>query len=793
MLEESQGLATEASAVVSHGVSRKVKEVDGQMTMVSQGELASFISENAVHLNSVDPRFIAAKSINGAFDGISRKDFDFLSIQYCADLTSIEPEYSKLAATLLTNVIENEVLSCDINSFSEYIELGHQLGLINDRLHKQIKADPQFYNELIDKSRNTLFEYFGCRTVYDRYLLRHPEERLVIETIQYFFLRVASALGKDKQNIIDLYDTFSALDYLPSSPTLFNAGTTHEQLSSCYLLDSPKDDLSQIYRKYEDIALLSKFAGGIGLAYHRIRSRGSLIRSTNGYSNGVIPFLKTLDSSVAAVNQGGRRKGACCVYLESWHADIEDFLELRENTGDESRRTHNLNLANWIPDLFMQRLEQNGDWSLFDPKAVPHLVDLFGSEFVTAYEQAEREGKAVKTVKARDLYGKMMKTLAQTGNGWITFKDSSNLKCNQTLKPENVVHLSNLCTEILEVNNENETSVCNLGSINLGRHASTDEFDFDKLGKTVRRAIRQLDSVIDINFYPIASAKNSNSKWRPVGLGVMGLQDVFFKLRYNFDSAEALELSRDIAEEIYFHAMSESCEIAKEEGAHPGFEDTRLSKGEFQFDLWGIEPKSTDRWADLRKEILKYGVRNSLVIAIAPTATIASISGCYECIEPQTSNLFKKETLSGEFLQINRYLVSELKECGLWTEDIRDKIKMSEGSIQNIEEIPADLKMRYRTTWEIPMKALIELAAARGPYIDQSQSLNLFMENPNIGSLSSMYFYAWKKGLKTTYYLRSRPATKINKATIGNKKKEYTPEEAVACSLENPEVCEACQ
>lgn len=774
----------------------EVKLEQGELKVVSQDDLVNLWTRLCPNLDLIDLPLIAAKTISGSFKGISEKEFDFLSIQHASNLVATEPQYSKMAAILLAQRIEKEVQTLGILSFSDYIKEAHKLGLVNDRLHTRVLENEVAFNQMIDVERNLRFEYLGCRTVYDRYLLKHPMKRDVVETIQYFFLRVAASLGKDLTEVQELYDTFSSLDYLPSSPTLFNSGTTHEQLSSCYLLDSPRDDLSEIYNKYQDIALLSKFAGGIGLAYHRVRSQGSLIKSTNGYSNGVIPFLKTLDASVAAVNQGGRRKGACCVYLESWHADIEDFLELRDNTGDEARRTHNLNLANWIPDLFMKRLEQNGEWSLFDPKVVPHLVDLYGEEFEQAYLEAENAGLAVKKVKIRDLYGRMMKTLAQTGNGWITFKDASNLKCNQTLRKENVVHLSNLCTEILEINNDRETSVCNLGSINLGAHVIEGRFDYEKLGKTVRRAVRQLNTVIDVNFYPIESASYSNNKWRPVGLGMMGLQDAFFKLHYNFDSAEALKLTRDIAEEVYFHAVSESCEIAKEDGAHDAFKDTRISQGDFQFDLWGVEPSDMQRWAELRKDVMQHGVRNSLLIAIAPTATIAQIAGCYECIEPQTSNLFKKETLSGEFLQINRYLVQDLKERGLWTQEIRDRIKSEEGSIQSINEIPEDLRLRYRTTWELPMKALIDMAAARGPYIDQSQSLNLFMESPNIGALSSMYFYAWKKGLKTTYYLRSRPATKINKATVGNsegQKKQYTDAEAVACSLENPEVCEACQ
>ncbi|MEO8900470.1 MAG: ribonucleoside-diphosphate reductase subunit alpha, partial [Polyangiaceae bacterium] len=589
------------------------------------------------------------------------------------------------------------------------------------------------------------------------------------------------------------------------------------------LLDSPDDHLEKIYKSYTDIALLSKFSGGIGLAYHRVRSRGSLIESTNGKSNGIVPWLKTLDASVSAVNQGGKRKGACAVYLETWHADIEAFLELRDNTGEEASRTHNLNLANWVSDLFMRRVEADAEFSLFDPKAVPNLPDLYGEEFDRAYEEAERQGLASKTVKARDLYARMMRTLAQTGNGWMTFKDKSNRACNQTALPGRAVHLSNLCTEILEVTSAGETAVCNLGSINLGRHMRTEAdgslgFDFEKLAHTVRTAVPQLDRVIDLNFYPVNEARASNMRWRPVGLGLMGLQDVFFQMKLPFDAPEARELSRKISEEIYFNALTASVELAIAKGAHPSFAETRAARGELQFDAWEGALPTTQRWVELREQVRTHGLRNSLLVAIAPTATIASIAGCYECIEPQVSNLFKRETLSGDFLQLNKYLISELKARGIWNDNVRSRLKMAEGSVQGMDELPEAMRAVYRTAWEVPMRSLIDMAADRGAFIDQSQSLNLFIENPNIGQLSSMYFYAWKRGLKTTYYLRSRPATRIAKATVDMPSPslprvprqgdphaahgytpvppavaEYTEAEVIACSLENPESCEACQ
>jgi ribonucleoside-diphosphate reductase alpha chain len=761
----------------------RVTKRDGSSEPVDLNKIVRAIGRCGAGLAEVDAMRVATRTISGLYDGATTSELDRLSIQTAAGLIAEEPQYGKLAARLLATYIDKEVGNQEIHAFSQSIAAGYRLGLVNARLAELVGKNARKLNDAIASERDREFEYFGLRTLYDRYLLRHPQTRLVIETPQQFFLRIACALAETIADALELYRLFSRLEYLPSSPTLFNAGTSHEQLSSCFLLDSPADHLEAIYQRYTDVALLSKFSGGIGLAYHRVRSRGSLIESTNGHSSGIVPWLKTLDASVAAVNQGGKRKGAACVYLEPWHADIEAFLELRDNTGDEAARTHNLNLANWIPDLFMRRVEANGEWSLFDPKDVPELPDLWGPAFDAAYEAAEAAGLATRTMHARDLYARMMRVLAQTGNGWMTFKDAANRACNQTAV-RGTVHLSNLCTEIIEVTSQDEAAVCNLGSINLARHVAGGAFDFDKLARTVRIAVRQLDRVIDLNYYPIPATRRSNARWRPVGLGVMGLQDVFFQLGLPFDAPAARELSRQISEEIYFGALSASCDLAAQHGKHPAFDETRAARGELQLDAWGVA--STPRWDALRERIRATGLRNSLLIAIAPTATIASIAGCYECIEPQVSNLFKRETLSGDFLQVNRYLVEALQRLGLWSEHTRARLKTAEGSVQQLLELPAELREVFRTAWEIPMRSLIDMAAERGPYIDQSQSLNLFIESPNIGQLSSMYMYAWKRGLKTTYYLRSRPATRIAKATVD-------AAAAVACSLENPESCEACQ
>ncbi|MBI3548994.1 MAG: ribonucleoside-diphosphate reductase subunit alpha [Elusimicrobia bacterium] len=785
----------------------KVRKRNGTFEPVDVNKIVRAVTRCSANLKHVDAMKVSTKTIGGLYDGATTRELDTLSIQTAALLIAEEPEYSRLAARLLARFIEKEVANHDIHSFSQSIAMGRKVGLISDRTAAFVAANARKLNVEIDASRTDNFEYFGLRTVYDRYLLRHPELRDVFETPQYFFMRVACGLAETVNEAVEFYRLLSSFEYITSTPTLFNSGTKHPQMSSCYLLDSPKDDLQSIYNKYTDIALLSKFAGGIGVSYTRIRSRGSLIRSTNGKSNGIVPWLKTLDSSVAAVNQGGKRKGACCVYLETWHEDIEEFLELRENTGDPARRTHNLHLSHWIPDLFMKRVEEDGTWSLFDPKTVPQFTDLYGEAFETAYLEAESKKLFTRQIKARDLYARMMKTLAETGNGWMNFKDSSNRKSNQTGTPGNVLHSSNLCTEILEVTSNAETAVCNLGSINLSRYVEGGRFDFEKLAANVQTAVKYLDRVIDINFYPTPAAAASNKKWRPVGLGVMGLQDVFFMLRLPFDAPEARTLSKKIQEEIYYHALTASSQLAEKLGAHPNFKDTRASKGELQFDAWGIAPENVERWNKLRDRIKKTGLRNSLLLAIAPTATIASIVGAYESIEPQVSNLFKRETLSGEFLQVNKHLVLELKALGLWNEDTQTKIKLAEGSIQGIAGIPDDVKGIYRTVWEIPMRSLIDMAADRAAYLDQSQSLNLFIESPTIGKCSSMYMYAWKRGIKTTYYLRSRPATRIAKTTVTAaveaapppveppkpEKAAPTPEEAVACSLENPESCESCQ
>ncbi|MET7379454.1 ribonucleoside-diphosphate reductase subunit alpha [Streptomyces sp. NPDC005526] len=766
-------------------------------------------------LPDADPGRVAAAALRGRSARADEAELRELATEAAAGLISEDPAYSRLAARLLAIGIRAEAAGQGVTRFTESIAVGHREGLIADRTAEFVRRHAERLDALADPRADDRFGYFGLRTLHSRYLLRHPITREVIETPQHFLLRVAAGLAEDAttrsaDEVAALYGLMSRLDYLPSSPTLFNSGTRHPQMSSCYLLDSPKDELDSIYDRYHQVARLSKHAGGIGIAYSRIRSRGSLIRGTNGHSNGIVPFLKTLDASVAAVNQGGRRKGAAAVYLETWHSDIEEFLELRDNTGEDARRTHNLNLAHWIPDEFMRRVDADGQWSLFSPADVPELVDLWGEEFDAAYRRAEEAGLARRTLPARDLYGRMMRTLAQTGNGWMTFKDAANRTANQTAEPGHVVHSSNLCTEILEVTDDGETAVCNLGSINLGAFVTDGGIDWERLDETVRTAVTFLDRVVDINFYPTEQAGRSNARWRPVGLGAMGLQDVFFKLRLPFDSPEARRLSTRIAERVMLAAYEASADLAERPqapttssgaggtpvGPLPAWEKTRTARGVLHPDHFDVELNWPERWAALRERIAAVGMRNALLLAIAPTATIASIAGVYECIEPQVSNLFKRETLSGEFLQVNSYLVRDLKELGVWDARTREALRDSGGSVQEFGWIPEDMRKLYRTAWEIPQRGLIDMAAARTPFLDQSQSLNLFMETPTIGKLSSMYAYAWKQGLKTTYYLRSRPATRIARAARAQAPvpvQQPAPADAVACSLENPESCEACQ
>jgi ribonucleoside-diphosphate reductase alpha chain len=752
-------------------------------------ELLAILDHACRNIPGVEISEIAERTLLGLQEDSTTEDINQLCISNSITLMAEDPNYSKVSARMLAEAIRREV---GWNStFQDFLIKGRELDLIS---HRVIELAQDRFDEIetaIKHSRDELFEYFGLKTMMDRYLLRNPKSRKLIECPQWLFMRVALGVSQTVDEAIGFYDVISRFYYMPATPTLFNSGTKHPQLSSCYLLTVAQDSLEGIYKSIADCAKLSKFSGGIGIDWTPVRASGTLIRGTNGLSNGIIPFLKVFDSSVHAVNQGGKRKGAAAVYLEPWHADIEAFLELRNNAGAEERRTHHLNLALWVPDLFMKRVEEDAKWSLFSPNDVPELLASYGSEFDGHYLHFEGKGKALRSLPARTLYAKMMQCLAETGNGWICFKDKANLRSAQTGKPGQVIRSSNLCTEILELASAQETAVCNLGSINLISFVNNSgEFDFEYLKTAVDTAVTFLDRVIDINFYPTIEAKTSNQKWRPIGLGIMGLQDVFFKMKLPFVSPEAKSLSAKLSETIYFQAIQTSMRLAKEKGSFPAFSESKYGDGFLQVQLAEqakqLSPELHYDWTALAESVKTNGIRNSLLIAIAPTATIASIVGSYESIEPQISNLFKRETLSGEFLQINRYLVNDLKSLKLWTSRIRSQIIEANGSIQEIEEIPSQLKQVYKTAWELPQKELIDMAVARSTFVCQAQSLNLFMDNPTVGKLSSMYMYAWKQGIKTTYYLRSRAKTSIQKTTT-------SVETAIQCSLENPASCEACQ
>lgn len=808
----------------------QVRKRNGSLEPVNIEKIIHSVNKVTGDLDGVDHYKIATRTVGGLYDGVSTRELDELSIQTAVGFISEDPIYSKVAARLLDNFIDKEIAGQEIHSFSQSIQVGFDNGLIGDDTYAFVMENKRKLNAAIRPTNTYLFDYYGLKVVYDRYLLKHPTLRSVVETPQYFLLRVACGLSNNAKEAIEFYNLISSLEYMSSTPTLFNSGTRHPQMSSCYLLDSPMDDLFDIEKRRADIAKLSKWAGGIGLSYSRVRGNGALIKGTNGKSNGVVPFLHSLSANVAAVNQGGKRKGAAAVYLDTHHPDIMEFLELRDQTGEKEKRAYNLNLANWIPDLFMQRVAADAQWSLIDSTVAPDLVDLFGAEFEARYLELEAAGKFAKQVSARSIWTRMMKTLAETGNGWMCWKDTCNVRGNTAVNGS-VIHSSNLCTEILEpthagkkvvvnpsdfastdafkdlVANNNlnltaynreaggfdaieggETAVCNLGSLALGRYVKDGKLDKAKLRRNVALAIKFLDKVIDRNFYPTHEAYASNMRWRPVGLGIMGLQDLLFQLRIPFESEEAVRLSAEIQEEIYYVALKTSVELAKAAGPHTDFEHTHAAKGILQFDLAGKADAVADkaRWDALKEEIRTHGLRNSLMIAIAPTVTIAAITGSFECSEPQISNIFKTETLSGEFMRVNRYLVEELKALGLWNPEMKGAIIAGEGSIQHIENIPADVRALYKTVWEVKQKWLIDHAAARGLFIDQSQSLNLFMEKPSVEKLSSMYMYAWKSGIKTTYYLRSRGATKIAKTTIA------AVDQGPAKSLETPDVCESC-
>jgi len=777
------------------------------------------------------------ETMRNLYDGVHTTEIDKAMVMSAKARIEKEPAYTYVAARLLLNQIYEEVLPV-YDSPSELTQVhGHhfcdylQRGVAADRLSPELlKFDLDVLADALDIERDQQFAYMGIQTIYDRYLIHIGGTR--IETPQYFFMRVSMGLAINEENrekrAIEFYNVLSSFRFMSSTPTLFNAGTLHPQLSSCYL-STVDDDLESIFKLVADDARLSKWAGGLGNDWTNVRATGSHIKGTNGESQGVIPFLKVANDTAVAVNQGGKRKGAMCAYLETWHLDIEDFLELRKNTGDERRRTPDMNTSNWIPDLFMKRVKEGGKWTLFSPGDVEDLHDLYGSAFEKRYEEYEAMVEAgeithVKTVEAEDLWRKMLMNLFETGHPWITFKDPSNVRSPQD--HTGVVHSSNLCTEILLNTSTEETAVCNLGSVNLTAHLKDDGLNEELIARTIRTAIRMLDNVVDINFYPTPEARTANMRHRPVGMGVMAFQDALYKMRIPYSSQEAVEFADRSMEMISYYAILASSELAAERGTYESYQGSKWDRGLLPIDTIDLleqergghltlDRSSQMDWGPVRESVAKHGLRNSNTMAIAPTATIANIIGVSQSIEPTYKNLYAKANLSGDFIVANDYLVDQLKERGLWDAAMVEDLKYHDGSVLEIDRVPEDLKDIFRTSFEIDSKWLIACAARRQKWIDMGQSLNLYFDLNQVPEgqktgrvLSDMYFFAWEAGLKTTYYLRSLAATQIEKSTLDVNRHSIQPkwmksksasseieiqrEEPKACSILDPE-CEACQ
>lgn len=714
---------------------------------------------------------IAKKVIQGLYDGVTTTELDNLAAETAATMATTHPEYALLAARIsVSNLHKNtdKSFSKTIKALYNYIDpkTGEQAGLIGEETYQLVWKHKDQLDSAIIYDRDYSFDFFGFKTLERSYLLRMDGE--VVERPQHMLMRAAIGIhGKDIESAVQTYNLMSDKWFIHATPTLFNAGTPKPQLSSCFLLSMTDDSISGIFDTLTRCAKISQSAGGIGLSIHNVRAQGSYIKGTGGTSNGIIPMLQVYNDTARYVDQGGgKRKGAFAIYLEPWHADVFEFLDLKKNHGKEELRARDLFYAMWISDLFMERVKVNGEWSLFCPNECPGLYDTYGGEFEALYHKYEQEGKARKTVNAQDLWFAILESQIETGTPYILYKDAANRKSNQ--KNLGTIRSSNLCTEIMEYTSPDEVAVCNLASISLGKFVKEDNtYDFDRLYEISRVVTRNLNKVIDINYYPIPEAENSNMRHRPIGIGVQGLADAFIMMRFPFDSPEAKQLNKDIFETIYFAALTESNVLAEKEGAYESYKGSPASKGELQYDMWGVDPGERWDWADLKAKIKKHGLRNSLLLAPMPTASTSQILGNNECFEPYTSNIYTRRTLSGEYIVVNKHLLKDLIGLGLWDDNMKNRLMASNGSIQDFPDIPTDLKDLYKTVWEISQKVIIDMAADRGAYICQSQSMNLFVENPNFGKLSSMHFYAWQKGLKTgMYYLRSKAATDPIKFTV---------------------------
>ena len=783
---------------------------DGRREAVKFDKITARIKKLCYGFNPaiVDPVKISMKVIEGIYEGVTTAALDNLAAEVAASFTTQHPDYALLASRIAVSNLHKSTkksFSETMRDLYEYIDpkTNKPAPMIADDVYDIILKNAEQLDSTIIYDRDFGYDFFGFKTLERSYLLKINGE--VAERPQHMLMRVSLGIHKnDLDAAIETYDLMSERWFTHATPTLFNAGTPKPQMSSCFLLTTQEDSISGIYDTLKQCAQISQSAGGIGLSIHDVRATGSYIRGTNGTSNGIVPMLKVFNDTARYVDQGGgKRKGSFAVYIEPWHADIVDFLDLKKNHGKEEQRARDLFYAMWIPDLFMERVEADGDWTLMCPNECPGLSDAYGDEFKALYEKYEKEGKGRKTLKAQKIWFKILESQIETGTPYMLYKDAANIKSNQ--KNLGTIKSSNLCTEILEYTSKDEVAVCNLASVALPKFVIDGKFDFEKLFRITYRATLNLNKIIDNNYYPVIEARNSNMRHRPIGLGVQGLADAFILMRYPFDSEKARQLNKDIFETLYYAALTASKDLAKEDGPYESYEGSPVSQGILQHDMWGVKPSDRWEWDVLKAEIKKYGVRNSLLLAPMPTASTAQILGNNEAFEPYTSNIYTRRTLSGEFIIVNKHLLRDLVKLGIWNDDLKNKLILGNGSVQQIDEIPQNLKDLYKTAWELSQKVIINLAADRGAYIDQSQSLNLFMENPTFGKLTSMHFYGWKAGLKTgMYYLRSKAATSAIQFTVDKAKKiEPKPEDAeieaykaelakARIAAENGDECEMC-
>ena len=778
----------------------EVVKRDGSSEPVKLDKITARIKKQTWELNAdyIDYMEVVKKTISGLHDGITTTELDNLAAETAASMTSSHPDYSLLASRIAITRLYKSV----VKPFSKNAKKIYDAGFLSDEVYEIIKNNARKINSMIVGDRDYSIDYFGFKTLERSYLLKVDGK--ISETPQYLYMRVALGIwGDDWDNVQKTYDMLSGGYFTHATPTLFNAGTRRSQLASCFLIGNKGDSIEGLFDTIKDIAQISKWAGGVGLHVHGVRAKGSFIKGTGGQSDGLVPMMKTYNEVARWINQGGKRKGSFAMYLEPWHGDIYDFVELRKNHGKEEMRARDLFLAICTPDLFMRRIENDQEWSLFCPNVAKGLSEVYGEEFEKLYTKYESEGLALKTVKARDLWGHILKAQIETGTPYILYKDACNQKSNQ--KNIGTIKSSNLCTEIIEYSDDKEQAVCNLASIALNKFVeiptgplrSQDKqlrtYDLDELEACAYQVALNLNKVIDVNFYPTKETKKSNMRHRPIGIGVQGLADTFALLGFSFDSEEAKDLNKEIFAAIYHGSMRASIDAAKKDGPYETFKGSPLSEGKFQFDLWGAEPSETWDWDSLRKLAKKHGARNSLLLAPMPTASTAQILGNNECFEPFTTNLYKRNTLGGEFVVINKHLIQDLINLNLWDEDMKLKLYEGNGSIQDIERIPEQVRELYKTVWELSQKTVIDLAADRGIYICQSQSMNLFIPDVNLGKLNSAHFYGWKKGLKTgMYYLRTQSKATALKGLGVDLSQNKKNDDQIACSIDNPEECEAC-